>query len=95
MYPKSYCQGDACGLGERRIQCAYGFHNTQPSTDGAMSVIFMGVGVAKIDKQPVTEQLSDMPIVALDDFRTNPLIRTDHVTPVFRIELRCQLSRFY
>src|SRR5215475_9575144 len=33
-----------------------------------------------------------MPIVALDNFRTHPLICTHHVTPVFRVELRRQLG---
>lgn len=28
MYPKSYSQGDALGLGSRRLQRAQGFHHT-------------------------------------------------------------------
>src|SRR5215471_6396596 len=43
IYPKSYSQGDAFGWGERRIQCAYGFHNTQPGTDSSVGIVFMRV----------------------------------------------------
>ena len=34
-----------------------------------------------------------MPIVALDNFGTNPLICTHHLTPVFRVELAGELGR--
>src|SRR5215510_6750523 len=53
----------------------------------------MCLRIAEIDKQPVTEQLSNMPIVALNNFRTHLLIRPYHVTPVFRVELRGQFGR--
>ena len=53
-----------------------------------MGVIFMGLGIAKVDEEPIPEELGDMSIVALDNLGTDPLIRTDHVTIVFRVELR-------
>src|SRR6266699_983824 len=95
MYPKSYCQGDAYGLGERCIQCAYGFHNTQSSTDGAMRIVLMRLGITEIHKQSVTKQLGDMPIVALDNVGTNPLIGTDHLPVLFGIELAGESSRIH
>src|SRR6266446_3020135 len=55
--------------------------------NSSMSVIFMCLGIAEIDEQPVTEQLSDMPIVALDNVSTHLLIGTHHITPVFGVEL--------
>jgi hypothetical protein len=45
----------------------------------------MCVGVAKIDEQTIPKQLSDMPIVALDDFRTSSLIGTDDFPVLFGI----------
>src|SRR5262245_30351890 len=36
-----------------------------------------------------------MPIVALDNFSTDPLVCTDHVTPVFRVELAGKLGRVH
>ena len=47
----------------------------------------MGVGIAKVHEEPITEQLGDMPIIALNDFGTDPLICTHHVPLVFRVEL--------
>src|SRR6516165_2985142 len=47
----------------------------------------MGVGIAEIDEQTVTEQLGDMSIKALNDFRTSTLVRTDDFAILFGIEL--------
>jgi hypothetical protein len=52
----------------------------------------MRLGIAEVHEEPVTEQLSDMPIVALDNFGTDPLICPHHITPVFRVELAGQLG---
>ena len=48
-----------------------------------MRVIFMRLGIAKIHEKPIPEQLGDMPIVALNNFGTHPLVRTDHVSILF------------
>jgi hypothetical protein len=42
-----------------------------------LGVILVSLGIAKIDEETIPKQLSDMPIVALDDFRTSSLIGTD------------------
>jgi hypothetical protein len=63
--------------------------------DGAMGIIFMGLGIAEVHEEPVTEQLGDMPIIALDNVGTNLLIGTHHVTPVFRVELTGQFGRVH
>jgi hypothetical protein len=48
----------------------------------------MGVGVAKIDKQSIPQQLGDMSIKACDDLGADLLIRTDDFPILFGIELR-------
>src|SRR5262245_5066663 len=48
----------------------------------------MGLGVAEVHEEPVTEKLGDMPIVALNNFRTYLLLRTYHCSVIFGIELR-------
>jgi hypothetical protein len=53
----------------------------------------MCLGIAEIDQEPIPKQLSDMPIKALDDLGTDPLVCTDHVTPVFRVELAGEFGR--
>src|SRR5215475_6666813 len=47
---------------------------------------------AKVDQQPIAQVLGNIAIVSLDDIGTNPLIRTDHVTPVFWVELAGESS---
>src|SRR6516162_7808206 len=44
--------------------------------------------IAKVDQETVTEQLSDMPIVALDNVGTHPLIGPHYVPVLFGIKLR-------
>ena len=69
--------------------------DTQPSPYCSLGVIFMGVGIAKVDEETITEQLGDMPIVALDDFGTHRLIRPHHVPVVFGVELAGELRRIH
>src|SRR6516162_9408250 len=78
---------DTLRLLQTRIEVSHGSKNSQTSSDSPLCIIFMGVGIAEIDKQTVTKQLGDMPIVALDNFRTNRLIRTDHIPVLFGVEL--------
>src|SRR5215475_10732364 len=66
--------------------------NSQPSPYCSVKIIFMGVGITEIDEQPVTKQLSDMPIVALDYFGTLSLICPHHIPVLFRIELAGESS---
>ena len=47
----------------------------------------MCLGIAKVHEETIPEQLGDMSIIALDDFGTDALIRTDHVPVVFGVEL--------
>ena len=61
--------------------------DTQPSTYCSLGVIFMGLGIAKVDQESIPEQLGDMSIIALDDLGTDPLIRTHHVPVLFGVEL--------
>src|SRR5262249_429226 len=55
----------------------------------------MGVGIAKVDEQAVTERLGDMSIVALDNFGTNLLKGPDYVSVLFGIELAGQFGRVH
>jgi hypothetical protein len=70
------------------IQVSHGIEDTQPSPYRSLGVIFMSVRVAEIDEQPVTKQLGDMPIVALDDVGTHSLIYTHHIPILFGVELQ-------
>jgi hypothetical protein len=65
------------------IQVSHGIEDTQARAYGPMSIIFMGLGIAKIDEQPIPQELGDVPIVTLDNVGTHPLIRTDDVPILF------------
>src|SRR5215470_8089501 len=52
----------------------------------------MCLGIAEIDQQTITEELGNMPIVALNNFSTHLLIRPYHVPVLFGIELGGQLG---
>src|SRR5262245_16671794 len=52
----------------------------------------MGLRIAEIDQETITKQLSDMSIVALDNFGTHSLICPHHFPVLFGIELGGQLG---
>src|SRR5262249_40249388 len=72
------------------IEVSHRSKNSQPGTYCSLGVIFMSYRKAEVDQETIAQELSDMPIVALDNVGTHSLICTDHVTPVFRVELRGQ-----
>src|SRR5262252_3407325 len=74
------------------MQCLHRIEDLQSRPYCALGIILMGLGVAEVHQETITQELGDMPIVALDNFGTHPLICTHHVTPVFRVELAGQLG---
>src|SRR5262249_42334690 len=80
------------GLLQPLIQVSQCIEDTQTRSYSSVRVIFMCLGIAKVDEQTIPEQLSDIPIVALNNFRTHLLICTDHIAPVFRVELAGESS---
>jgi hypothetical protein len=56
--------------------------------DSTLCIILVGYRISKIHEQPIPEQLSDIPIVALNNVGTHPLIGTHNVTVLFGVELR-------
>src|SRR2546427_90867 len=53
--------------------------HTKTRAYSPMRIVFMGLGIAKVDEQSIPQELGDMPIVASNHLRTSGLIRTDHV----------------
>jgi hypothetical protein len=52
-----------------------------------LGIIFVCPGITKVHQQSIPEQLGDMSIVALNDFRTSRLIGTHDISVLFGIEL--------
>jgi hypothetical protein len=76
------------------IEVSHGIENTQTRSYSSVRIIFVCHWIAEIDEKTIPEESGDMPIVALDNFGTHPLICTHNVTPLFRVELRGQGRRF-
>src|SRR5262245_30394293 len=92
MNPYTESELDTFRLLQPLIQVSQGSENAQPSPYCSVRVIFMCLGVAKVHQESIPEQLGNMPIVALDDFRTASLIGTDHIPVLFGVELAGESS---
>src|SRR5215475_7965490 len=87
MNPYTNGELNAFPLLQTSIEVSHRSKNSQTSSYCSLGIIFVCLGIAEIDKQTVTEQLSDMPIVALNNCRTHLLIRTNHFSVLFGIKL--------
>src|ERR1051326_7485667 len=81
----------SCSL-QTFIEFFQGVEDTQTSSYSSWCVVFMSLGIAKIDQEPIAKELSDVSFIALDDFHTDVLVGTDHVSVVFGVKLRRQFG---
>jgi hypothetical protein len=77
----------AC-LRQAGIELSQSLHDAQPGAHGALGVIFVRLGIAKVDQQAITEILRNMPLKAGDDLGTSLLIGPHNLPQVFRVQLR-------
>jgi hypothetical protein len=77
---------------QARVQRPHGVEDAQTSPDGPLSIIFMGLRIAKVYQQTITQILGNMPSKALDHLDTGRLIGQDNLTQVFRVELAGEAS---
>src|SRR5215813_10618965 len=87
MYPDPYSKLNTFVSLQLFIQVFDRSEDAQARAYCSVRIIFMGLGIAEVHEESIPEQLGDMSIVALDDLGTDPLVCTDHVTPVFGVEL--------
>src|SRR5215470_17549215 len=87
MYPYAESKLDTFLLLQTDIAVSHGSKKSQPGTYCSLGVIFMGLGITEVHEKPISEQLGDMPIIALDNFGTHPLICTHYVPVLFGIKL--------
>ena len=95
MYTETYCQSDAFVLFKTGIQGSYRLDDSQPGADSSLCIVFVCLRIAKIDQEPISKELGDMPLIALDDLGTGSLICTDHVPILFRVELAGEYGRVH
>ena len=70
-----------------RIERPQRLDDRQSCMDSAQRVVFVRLGIAKIDEQPIAEILGDMPLKAGDHLGADLLIGPHHLAQVFRVEL--------
>jgi hypothetical protein len=87
MDPEAHRQCHAPLLLQAPRELPQSLHDPQAGAHGALSVIFMGAGVAEVDQEAIAEILRDMPIKAGDHLGAGLLIGAHHLPQVFRVEL--------
>jgi hypothetical protein len=91
MDTQTYCQCDAFGWFQTRVQVPYRLYNPQPSMNGTLCVFLVGDRIPKVHQEPIAQELSDMPIITLDDFSTRRLIGANDFPVLFRVKLTGEL----
>ena len=67
----------------------------QPGPHGPLGVIFVRLGIAKVDQQAIAEVLGDMPLKALDHLGAGVLVGPHHLPQLFRVELAGERGRVH
>src|SRR5262244_2631460 len=91
MNPYTDGELDALGLLQTGIEVSHGSKNSQPSPYCSLRIVFMRLGIAKIDQEPITQEMGNVSVKPLDDFRTRRLIGTDDFPVLFWVELGREL----
>src|SRR6266702_2686361 len=77
------------------IEVSHGSKNSQTSPYCSVRIIFVCHWIAEIDEKTIPEQLGDMSFIALDDLRTDSLIRPDNFSILFGVELGGEFGRVH
>src|SRR5215813_7286697 len=78
---------DTFFLFQTGIQVSHHSEDAKTSAYCSLRIILMCLGIAKVHQESIPKELGDMPIVALNNFRTHLLICTHHVPVLFGIKL--------
>ena len=69
------------------MQGLHGFEHSQSGTDGSLCLILIGLWIAEIDQQAITEVLRNVAIKLMNHLRAGGLVGPEYVSVVFWIEL--------
>src|SRR5262245_59201368 len=92
MNPEPESQGDAFFLLQPLIQVFHRSEDAQPSPYCSLGVILMRLRIPKVHQETVSQELSGVSFVALDDFSADVLVGTHYVPILFGIELGGELG---
>ena len=87
MDSEADCQSHTFALLQTGIEVLQRLDDPETCSHGTLRIVFVGSGKAKVDEQPITEVLGDIPVKALDNLSTGGLIGLHHFTEVLWIEL--------
>ena len=79
----------------RRVLGRDALHHLQAGSPGSLRVIFMRLGIAKIDQQAIAQVLGNVPVEALDDLCRGGLVGSYHLTVVFGVQLPGETGRVH
>jgi hypothetical protein len=88
-------QPHASFLLQAGIQGPQRVEHAQAGQAGALGVVLVRLGIAKIHQQAVAQILRNIPVETLDHLGACLLVRAHDVAPVFRIELPGQAGRVH
>jgi hypothetical protein len=87
MDTKAHRDPDPMALREMGIECLQHPQHPKTSTDGALRVILVRLGIPKVDEQAIAQVLGNVPVKALDDLRAGALVGAHDLPQVFGIEV--------
>jgi len=79
-------QADPVRLLQAGMQPLHRGNGSKACPHGALGVVFVRLGIAKVDQQAIAKVLGNVPVEALDDLGTRSLVRPDHRPIVLRVE---------
>ena len=80
---------------QARIQRRHGLDKLQAGLHGPLRFVFMGLGIAEVDQQPIAEILRHIAVKALDHGGSGLLVGAYHGAVVFGVELAGELRRVH
>ena len=95
MDAHAHGQPHASFLLQPGIQEPYGLQDTQSGPPGALGIVFVCLGIAKVHQQAVAQILRNIPVKALDHRGAGLLVVPHDVAPVFRIALPGEPGRVH
>src|SRR4029453_18119183 len=87
MDPQAHGQVHFALSPQAGVELAQGLHDPQPGPHCALGVVFVGLRIAEVDKEPITEVLGNMPLIASDHLGAGLLIGAHYLAQVFGVKL--------
>jgi hypothetical protein len=78
---------DLQGVWYPPVEVLLGGEDSKSGPHGPQGIVFMGGGIAEVNEQPISQVLSDMPLIPVNDLGTRRLVGPHDLAQLFGIEL--------